>query len=198
MDLTTTARVKDMKQAGGGSRSDKADTFIGSLIDLYSKAAEVLLRRTVTTATYTETLDVEPGQQIFRLKAFPVSAVSSVINDVTWDFDGSAVSSDYYRTKDSGARGVLMFRSYPLSFGDEALQVIYRGGMATTVTAFVAAYPVIAQAVEMQIVYHLQRKEKLGGTTYSQGGSSVLYEKPIGWLDYAKELLSTERSFRLG
>lgn len=194
MDLTTVARVKVHRK--GETLDTSADAYLGELVDLYSLQAEKLMCRTVTTATYTEYLDVEPGQRAFSFKAYPVTTLSAIYNDSSRDFDVTAIDSDNYASYTG--TGEVVIDTYALSPGPRALKAVYVGGMATTATLFAAAYPDIANAVEMQVMYHFQRSGSLGRTAESQGQGSVSYQGAVDWLPGVKKVLMSHKRYSFG
>jgi hypothetical protein len=190
MDLTTATLVETHL----GEDNPTTGTLIGKLINQYSEAAETIMARETTLATYTETLDVEGGQQVFSLKAFPVTTVSSVALDTTWSWPTtSVIDSSYYRARGSNLR----FRDYALTPGVEALQVIYLGGMATTAASFAASFPEISEAIAEQVAYHHERRNSLGATSIQYGGEgSSSYTGAITWLPLVKATLLRHRRWQ--
>lgn len=195
MDLTTVTRVK--VHHAGQALDVSANTFLGELIDLYSLQAEKLMCRTVTTATYTEYLDVEPGQAHFTVKAWPISTMSAVYHDTSRDFDVTAISSDSYTTYTG--TGEFVIDKYALYPGPRVLKVVYQGGMSATGGAtFATAYPDIANAIEMQVKFHFDRKDSLGRSSEAMGPGTVAYEGAVNWLPGVKAVLLSHKRYSFG
>lgn len=197
MDLTTRARVRAAYAVtevlpSGATIND----FLDQIITDWSTRAAKLLNRDVATATYTEYLDVEPGQRVFSLRAFPVSSVVSVTSDANREFTGATVSASDYSCQTG--TGMLRIDYYSPDAGWGALKVVYVGGMAPSAASFAAAYPDIADAIDMQVQYHFERKANLGKTAVSVGQGNVSYQGPLDWLPQARAVLMSHRRVTLG
>jgi len=194
VDLTTAARARQLIEFASGSNIVTDATFttwLGNTITSWSKRAETLMARKVTTATYTEFLDVDRGQRVFSLKAFPVSSISSVQSDYARAFTATAISSSLYSCQTG--TGLLRLDQYDPDSGPGSLKVIYRGGMAPSAASFVTAFPEIAEAIDQQVQYAFTRRKNPGRTAVSVGQDSVNYLGPVDWLPHVKSVLMSHR-----
>jgi hypothetical protein len=195
MDLTTLARVKT-HVASGEDLGTTHDTYLNGLIDLYSLQAEDMMGRTVTTATYTEYLDVEPGQHHFMLKAYPITTMSALYHDISRDFSVTAIDTDNYTTYTG--TGEVVIDKYSLTRGARVLKAVYAGGMATGTSTFITSYPDIANAIDMQVAYHFSRRSSLGRSGESLGPNQISFTQDVNWLPGAKSVLLRHRRFTFG
>jgi len=197
IDLTTTTRVKAFLGAGGTVLSTAQDTVIGQLISMYSARFEKELGREIETTERTEQYDVEEGQRLITLRAFPVVSVESIRNDLTRLFDASAeIESDLFYV--DMRRGTIAFDWTELLPGPGTLLITYTAGMteegATDPTAsFVENYPDLAMAVDMQVAETLRRKDRLGATNLSFQGGGVGYEAALKLLPEVRAALDSHR-----
>lgn len=198
MDLTTEARVRVMIQASDQVLPTTATltTYLGRLITDWSVRAKVVMTREVSFGTYTEYLDVSPGQRIYSLKAYPVSSIVSVTNDADRLFTGATVAATEYTCVTSA--GILKLSDYTPSSGDGALKVVYKGGMARTAASFAVSYPDIATAIDQQVAYAFERKGSLGREQVAAGPGSVSYVGALDWLPAVRHLLLSYRRVYLG
>lgn len=190
IDVTRFQDVK--KYAGNSSTWDDEDNLIDQLINVVSNLFEKYLDRTLLTGSQTEYFDVYPGQDVFYLKAWPVSAVSSVTNDLDWTAS-TEVDSSLYKLFDSRR---LVFQSPDIiTNGRRALCVSYTGGMAATTDAFVAAYPDISGAANMQVWHWRNRVGEEDATAVNiGGGQSLTIAPPADLLPAVKRILNPHRS----
>lgn len=162
--------LTDVKTYLGINDSDH-DAAITSLIKTVSDRVEKFLGRVVLEATYTEVFDVRPGQQLFRLKAWPVDTAQSftVKNDADQDWSGAtALDATLYVVAPNYGR--LQFKNYSLIDGPQALQVAYTGGLA----ANQAAVPdEIETAAKMFVAEVWRRRKELAATSEGVGGFNV-------------------------
>ena len=203
MDLTTLARVKQLIELDGqvlaAGTTHPINVWIGRQITFWSEQAERYLNRTVAVGTYTAYEDVERGQQVFDLKAFPVSGISEIRHDLDRDWTGATISSDEYSLVTGN--GEILFDDYPLSVGRGVLRIIYRGGMATgdSASAFASAYPDIADAIDTQVAYAFERKSSLGRQSVRDGSANVTYfQGSIDWLPMVVQVLDRHRRHAYG
>ena len=193
LDMTTLARVKVLAQ-GIGSDTDY-DTEIDRWIDQISAAAEKYMNRVALAAAQTEYFDIRNGQRVFFVRAVPVTTWTAVNNDTDRSFGSDTVvdSSGYATTDDIGK---VEFDGFDPVFGPKALKITYTGGMAADVTAFVAAFPDIAGAVDAQCAHLHQQRMSIGRTSVLADGASVSVDDPTKWLPVLRNALNAHR--RLG
>ena len=191
MELTTLPRVKDRLSVDADD--SQYDDILERMIRAASAKVETYLRRAVLKGTTTEYFDVEPGQRIFSLKAYPVTSITTVHNDTAWTYGSDTlVSSDAYTVNTE--TGSLYVDSYYLITGHRALKVVYVGGMAATTPAFVATqeYANIVDATERQVVY-LFNTRKEGVTAISSATGNVTW---IGSTDLTEGVKKDLDDFR--
>lgn len=195
LDLTTTARVAQRLKAGATSVGTSEDSFIGTLITSVSAQIEQYLGRTMYAGSVTEYLDVEPGQRVWRLAAYPVTAWTSANFDPaqTWGSDTALTTTDdlyspvYDESSLLRARSGASFMNQYSTVQPASLKVVYTGGMASSAAALIAAYPDIALACDMQVCHQYKRKDAIG--TSSVGGPTSLAINAVGLLPEVTAIL---------
>lgn len=197
MDLTTTTRVENLILATGTPPA-WTTTAIGQLITEVSAAVERYLDRYAQSGvSRTEYLDVEAGQRLFRLRAYPVASMTSVSFDPEQVFGSDTVidSGDYFSPLYNSS-GVLRF-PYDLNPPDTAtlpdcLKVVYTGGMASSTANFITSYPDIAGAVDKQVAFLYQNRNNLGVSSVSGDAGSISIGAEA-WLPQVKVVLDQYR-----
>lgn len=188
MDLTTTARVKTYL----GKTGSDLDATIAQLITQVSAEVEDYLDRTIqaTGSDITEVLDVEwEGQEVFTLRAWPVTSVTSVKYDQDGDFASvTAFSTDEFvdPSRSTTNRGLLRLR-VALQRAPLSLQVVYRGGMAASTSAFVGSYADLAGAVDAQVAFLVRRRDTIGISSVSGDGGNIAHFEKMTWLPVLKQ-----------
>ena len=189
MDLCPLADVKSLL----GITSNDYDTELGLLISAVSKEAEQFMGRALETGSYTEIFDVFPGQLVFALKAYPVSSITSVKNDPTWDWDNADdMETDDYITNDE--LGIVTFYTNTLTHGRQALRIVYTGGVASDTSSFKTAMPDVSHAVARQVIYYWNTRKRLGqvaSTTLS--GQTLEIVAGVEWLPEVRRTLLSHR-----
>lgn len=137
MNLTSLNRVKN---ALGITNTD-SDGNLSRLIASSSKQIEYYLKRenAIQSTTYTEYFNPFRGQTVFRLKAYPVTSITSVYIDSTGLYTGSQtlVPSTGYIVGVDGKTlhltgGYSNSNAYPFNgVYPKSLRVIYIGGLAS-------------------------------------------------------------------
>lgn len=187
MDLTTAQFVNARR---GRDSADDA-TLINSLITEVSADVALYLRRHVQAVARTQVYTLPYGIRDFRLDGYPVASISSVSTSPDLDFSSSEILSvsSYYLEP---AVGRLRLVS-PTAFDPTFVQVVYTGGMAADTTAFRAAYPDIAGAVESAVLELLKRADKPGVSETRLRDGGVSYERPVNMLPLLKRRLDQHR-----
>lgn len=193
--FTTLARVKTHLQTGGADPTASThDDYLNELLRAYSAEFERYMGRRSQVVERREQFDIEPGQRIIVLPAYPVSSVATVINDTSRDFDGSAISSgDYYV---STKHGLIEIDKAALSYGPGAVRVTWTGGLGSNTTALIRDFPDLAHAADLQVVYHFRRRQSLGASGLSQGGGNVSWEGALDLLPTVKQILDRRKRVR--
>ena len=180
MDFTTLARVKTYMETGGFT-ADANDPLIPGIIAGVSRRMAERMDRGVNITERTEDFDSHPSDHAIILHAFPVTACE-VRHDTQRGFAASTIvdPARYHLRSD---RGVVVWDRYSPTYGKGSMRVVYTGGMAADTTAFIAAYPDLALACEMQVAYVLQRRQTPGGTATVAGAGSRTYVGQYTLLD---------------
>lgn len=180
VNLTTVERVKVLLSGKPDVKTDNPrDNELEAVIATVSGAVERYLHRSARAGTYTEYFDVDAGMTVFRLKAYPVTSFTSANFDPDQDFASTtALSEDDYLDPAFDETGMFRLKfplrvSYPCP---RSLKVVYVGGMAADVDAFVEAYPEISGAVDVQVAHEWQRRGALGvsSMTYPDGTTASM------------------------
>lgn len=174
MELTTLPRVKDRLSIDADD--SQHDDILERMIRAASAKVETYLRRKVLKESTTEYFDVDPGQRLFSLKAYPVTSITTVHNDTAWTYGSDTLVSSSAYTFDTDT-GLLYVDNFYLITGHRALKVVYLGGMATTTTAFVATqdYGNIVDATERQVCFLFNMRGKEGTTAISAATGNVTW-----------------------
>lgn len=197
MNLSTVDRVLNVLAAtgeAGTKHSDARRAEIAAVLATVSGAVERYLDRYALRTSRTEYFDVFPDMRLVRLRAYPVTALTSVHYDGDQAFgSGTAMDSDDYYNPTLDETGVLRFK-WPFAFDyPKSLKVVYTGGMATDTDSFVEAYPDIAGAVDTQVSHEWQRRNALGvsSVNYPDGSSASLsFDR---WIPSVKQVLDFYR-----
>lgn len=141
-------------------------SFVNQMISGMSRAVEKWCGRYLEATSRTTFIDVEPGECVFYLQGYPISATGlSIYEDSARSFTGSALDSSLYDTTARALNeGRIEFDYAPIS-GPSTLKVVYTGGLATSVDALVAPtsiYLDLVQACESQIWFWTQHRGMLG------------------------------------
>ena len=195
MDLTTAARVATLIVPGETAPS-AFNTVIGQVITAVSAAAERYLGRWAQTTSRTEYFTVSPGKRVYRMRAFPVTTLTSVYLDVDQAFGAdTALTSDDYFNPTLSNDGIFALKLWP-AVGEidaqSALKVTYTGGMATTTANFISGYPDIAHAIDLQCA-HIYHTRNYAGTLSQSGDSGSVSIQTVDWLPEVKATLDRYR-----
>lgn len=189
MLLTTKDNIKKFL----GITSNNEDVILSSIATAVSKQIEKHLLRGVHIEERTQYFDVEEGQKVFQLDAYPVTPITAcaVYNDYSRAFQ-TAIDPGNYTV--FGSTGELIIDQYSLTTGFRVLKAVYTGGMAATQQALEENYPDIEMATRIQGAFLYTKKDKLGisGETIA-GGGQIQYQK-IELLPTVKEILQPYRN----
>jgi hypothetical protein len=178
MDLTTVTRVK---ATGQGFSGTDQDTLLAQIVAQVSAAAEKYMDRGIEYTSRTEYFNIEPGQTVVRLHAFPAIANVAVYNDTAHQTGSytqfpASTQMDASQYGIDTARGLLIFDQTPPQPGANVLKVTYTGGMSATATSaanFIAAFPDIASALDLWAVYVCNQAKQPGVNSVSIDGASA-------------------------
>lgn len=193
--LTTVANVTALLGSGTGSQAGLIETQVEALIDSVSQAIELHLNRPLLSAERTEYVDSVPGSKALQLQAFPVSAVSSIVYEATWDFSDAdkivtlATPDDYWLQADVGIIHLAKTRTA----APRAFKVVYTGGLVADTAAAIANYPDLVDACEKQVAHEWRRRSNLDGASHQMQGSATTYTAAVKLLPSVLERLSPYR-----
>lgn len=195
MDLTTAARVATLVVPGETAPS-AFNTVIGQVITAVSAAAERYLGRWAQTTSRTEYMTVVPGKRVYRLRAFPVTTLTSAYIDIDQQFGAdTALGSDDYYNPTYSTDGTFTLKFFPAVIDTPvpaALKITYTGGMATTTANFISGFPDIAHAIDLQCA-HIYHTRNYAGTLSQSGDSGSVSIQTVDWLPEVKATLDRYR-----
>jgi hypothetical protein len=148
--------------SGGTFNAD--DVLLTRMISAVGAYIENVLNRTITAASYTETLDSN-GKQKLMLKNYPVNSITSlVISDVTIPAFSSSTGTGY--AYDSN--GMLRVYGYAFTLGCQNVVVTYNAGYATV--------PYDLEQVVISVLSRRYReRDRIGHQSKSIGGETVTF-----------------------
>lgn len=193
--LTTVANVTALLGSGTGSQAGQIEDQVEALIGAVSQAIELHLNRPLLATSRTEYVDSVPGSKALQLQAFPVSAITSVVYEATWDFSDAdkietlTTPEDYWLQADTGVVHLAKTRTA----APRAYKVVYTGGMIADTAAALANYPDLVDACEKQVTYEWRRRANLDGASHQMQGSATTYTAAVKLLPSVIERLSTYR-----
>jgi len=200
LEITTVTLVNAWK--GWTSDEGVRDAWLGVAIKSISARVEQALRRPLLSEARTEHFTIAKNDdQVFRLLGTPVnsSATFEVWSDSDRDFtsDTKIDATDYHVDDNTG---LLVVDEAYLDRGFKVIKVTYTGGMATEGSGFRTAYPDIAEAVNMQVAFDYEGRNRLGQVSNTgPDGSISVYDNspddigPGGFLETLKEAIRRHR-----
>lgn len=191
MNVTTLANLKRHIGLAG----DSEDAALQTILAAVSAQIEAYLARALERVERIEQHDVERGQRVFLLQAYPVDTASAfeVRNDAAREF-GVAIPIDPDNFYLHARSGRLTFdHSGLLSWGPGTLQVLYTGGMGGTTSDIQSGFPDVEMAGILQAGHLFQRRHDLGITTVSSEGGSVSAIERTPLLDRVRGMLDLHR-----
>ena len=186
MDITTIERIKEMINIDADNTTN--DLVLSNLINSVSIMAENYMGRKVENTTYTEYFDVSIGGQIYSLKAYPVTSITTVHNDVDWDYDSDTLvdSTSYQKSAETG---ILYVKTSALIEGFSALKVVYIGGMATCTEELFDDYADLSAAIERQVAFLYKTRTKIGASSVNSSTGGVSWDLGYQWMKDVKGVL---------
>lgn len=168
MLITTKENIKKLL----GINAD--DIIIQSMALAASAAIEKYLDRKLEKLARTEYFDVDAGQCVFFVSAYPIVSIQ-VYNDADRAFATALSQTDYTYLGDSGR---VVVDKYSLDSGYNALKVVYTGGLATSQAELEQNHPDLEMAARIQAALWFKSKDKLNvSSELIQNGGSVQYKK---------------------
>lgn len=168
-DLTTLARVRALMPLTPTTH----DAMISAqLIPQWSARVAEALKREIKSESRVQTTLIPKFAERINLEAFPVSAVASVEYGIRTDeLEALTEHEQWILETDRHLRVLFTVRADPAW-----LQVTYTGGIAADTTAFLAALPDVAGALDAQIVHALNRRGDPEGKTETFAGGSTVHK----------------------
>lgn len=204
LDLTTLEEVKALAAEEGTSQ----DATFESLITQVSRRVEQYMRRDALVVVDREEIySVRRHERVISLRAAPVVHLNIKTNlttrdfDVKWSQDGHPDRyeqlneyDDYIVEAEFGiCRLINSLPTLHTPLGRESapasVKIRYTAGMAADTPAFVEAYPDIAGAVALQVVYLFKRRNSPGGNIVV-GDSGTSFTKDYMLLKEVRETLN--------
>jgi len=172
---TTLARVKDLLEIPTATTA--ADATLSTMILVVSSEIEEYIGRPLQVAARTEQYTMNMHGHSIWLRAYPVVTVASVKVDRYWQYTATAILSTRYNiTAETGEVYFLdsLVGSFRVTSWDEkaqdAIQVVYTGGIGSTTAAVISAAPAISYACDVQVAEDWRRKNN--PATERRGGPS--------------------------
>ena len=159
---TTPARVRALLSTM--SVSSDIDGVLESMIAGATRAIEQYLGTSLALESRVEERDIDPGQTLVWLDAFPVTGVTEIRNDPDWGFASTIAATDYRVESEFGR---IAFR-FPLTEGRKALQVTYTAGIGATTEDIIDNAEEIATACDLQVAADYRSRNQ--SKTQSRGG----------------------------
>lgn len=188
MDLLTKEDLK--ARIGIDDSTDNA--VIDEIIAIVSAKVEKYLGRSALTTTYTEYFNVGVGSACFPLKAFPVTSITTVHNDIDWSFAATTLVDATNYTVDTSS-GLLYVEPDCLICGFRALKVVYVGGMADTTSSFKTSYPDVYDAALLQVAYQYQTRKQIGAQSINSITGGVTWVGDVEFLSSVKATLDRHK-----
>lgn len=183
MDLTTKDNVKKLLNITNDTTND---VLLISIVKATSAAIEEYLDRLLETKERTQYFDVEPGQQVFNLNAYPI--VSCKAYNDPYRRSDVEINSDTYTFL--GECGQLIIDRFDCYAGAKALKVVYTGGLASDQAHLEALYPDIEMAARIQSAFLFESKNQLFVISESVDRHTVSQREKLQLHAYVKEILS--------
>lgn len=190
LDLCQLSSVKAM--IGIEPEVDTMDAVLEQIITQVSCRIRNYLGREILLTSHTDYFTVEDGATLFAVKGYPITALTSVKNSLTWDWSGTTSISTSYVNVDC-PEGIVCVFGEQLIPGYRALQIVYTGGMATNTESLLAGqYADIGLACTKEVINVWRNRASFGVTNAGAGPASVSYDGG-GMLDDVKKILEPYR-----
>jgi uncharacterized phiE125 gp8 family phage protein len=178
------------------SDDTKHDSILSLLITEASAQVEAYLARPFLLESRQELQSVDDPRQIsIFLHAAPVASVASVEFDSSGQFAGLETTIDADRYILDLRTGEMRLRFTP-SVGFNCWRVTYTAGLAADTAALIAAYPLIARAIDLQVVALYHRVDDPQAESRSLGGAAVKVSEPMGLIKAAENTCGAHRMIR--
>ena len=199
MNATTIDRVKALLDIS----SSNYDAVLTTMVAAATRRIENYIDRPLEAKERTETYPIKPRQDVLFLRAYPVTAISSIKLALDWDYSTETpIQADDY--KFDAETGMVNFLFYPitnwkgnnLAAAPNVMQVVYTAGFSADTATLISDYPDIAYAADVQTVAMWRRRDSPQVASMNVGGASINYEKPLAMVPDVIEALTPYRRLR--
>jgi len=199
INATTIDRVKALLDIS----STNYDAVLTTMVAAASRRIESYIDRPLEQTARTQEYPIKPRQDVIFLRAYPVTAISSIKLALDWDF-ASATDFDAKDWTYDAETGMIHLSFFPIlnyngnnqAPAPNVIQVAYTGGFATSTANLITDYPDIAYAADIQAVAMWRRRDSPQGQSVSVGGGSIGYEGALRMIPDAIEALTPYRRLR--
>jgi len=174
------------------NKTDGADDILlQNIINSLSKRAMFeLLQRGVKTIARIEYRDMGINQRSYFMSACPIDTTKTLKvyynNDSPRDWSNPAAEIDpiyIICDPERADRGeILVDTRMALIPAPDCMKFTYTAGMAIDSPGFIANYPDLAMAVDMQAAFVFQRRLEQGIASQIIAGASVSFNRAVQWL----------------
>ena len=181
--MTTLARVAARRDLQGTAD----DALLSEFIAAVSQTTEERVSRHAQAAARTEVFRVDRFKRMLTLPGRPISTVTSIkVNYIpVFDTVTAADPSAYDILSDQGQVRL----NWSLNYSPSYVEVVYTGGMAADTTSFIAAYPEVADAVDVEVVNRWNRRKSPGGETTTLGSATVSRTSAYGLHSHLRDAI---------
>jgi hypothetical protein len=192
LQLTNLIHVKTLLEIT--DTETRFDELLAQLINSVSHEIETFLnRKLIVASNIIETFDVQTAYyQKFSIEAYPITSVTDIRHDWGRTFATSTIiaAGDYYTNK---SLGIICIDKFPLTPGKGVLQVTYSGGMASSTSGFMSAFPDLTAAATLEVVARFQRKSTYGLIAITASGGSATIAQRNEFLPAVEQVLDRYR-----
>lgn len=199
MNATTIDRVKALLDIS----SSNYDAVLTTMVAAASRRIENYIDRPLEQTARTQEYPIRPRQDVIFLRAYPVTAISSIKIALDWDFSSATTvdTNDFTFDADTGMVHLSFFPILNYNGNNQAaapnvIQVAYTGGFATSTANLISSYPDIAYAADIQAVAMWRRRDAPQGASMNIGGSSLAYEGALRLIPDVVEALTPYKRLR--
>ena len=199
MNATTIDRVKALLDIS----SSNYDAVLTTMVAAASRRIENYIDRPLEQTARTQEYPIRPRQDVIFLRAYPVTAITSIKIALDWDFSSATTvdTNDFTFDADTGMVHLSFFPILNYNGNNQAaapnvIQVAYTGGFATSTANLISSSPDIAYAADIQAVAMWRRRDSPQGQNISVGGGSIGYEGALRLVPDAIEALTPYRRLR--
>jgi len=186
-----------------GITDAESDQLINTIIAGVGGIFDSYTHRTLIAPAADVTEQVTGYSYMLRVKRYPIISITSIKEAWDYEFDDAELltNPEDYVIAGGGEKGVLMRRVGMWPLLPESIQIIYRGGYCaageTPGTGEHQLPDEIREAAIMQASFTYKRKDDIGLSAVSFGGTGIQKFSAIDLLPQVKEVLKTYRRLSL-